>query len=40
MVEEEEKINKGICPVCDSKLVYQEGCMGCKNCGWTACTVA
>ncbi|MFA5077520.1 MAG: hypothetical protein WC488_03780 [Candidatus Micrarchaeia archaeon] len=39
MDADEEKIKKGICPACDSKLIYQEGCKQCPACGWTACSV-
>lgn len=34
----DEKIKRGICPVCDSSLVFQEGCKACFSCGWEACS--
>jgi len=35
---DQEKIRNGICPVCDSSLVFQEGCMMCYRCGWGGCS--
>ena len=32
----EELIQKGICPECRSKLIYQSGCKYCR-CGYEAC---
>lgn len=26
-----------VCPTCGEPLVYQEGCMACKNCGYSRC---
>lgn len=37
---DEEKIKKGICPVCGSKIVFAEGCKQCPVCGWSACSVS
>ncbi len=37
MESEAEKVKKGICPSCGGKLVFQEGCKMCLQCGWGAC---
>ncbi len=37
-VSDDQKIKMGICPVCDNKLAYQEGCKLCYACGWGGCT--
>jgi hypothetical protein len=39
IMSEKEKISKGICPVCDSSLIFQEGCKTCFSCGWGGCSV-
>ncbi|MFW6311107.1 MAG: adenosylcobalamin-dependent ribonucleoside-diphosphate reductase [Nanoarchaeota archaeon] len=26
------------CPECGTKLIYENGCFGCKNCGWQKCS--
>jgi ribonucleoside-diphosphate reductase alpha chain len=26
-----------VCPQCNTKLVYKEGCIGCPTCGWSKC---
>lgn len=31
------KVDKEICPTCDSPLVYEDGCKHCKNCGYSKC---
>ncbi len=36
-MSEEEKIKNGLCPCCENRLVFQEGCMNCVICGWGAC---
>ncbi len=36
-MSEAEKIRKGICPSCGGKLIFQEGCKMCRECGWGAC---
>ena len=36
-LSEAQKIKKGICPSCDSSLVFQEGCKVCYSCGWGGC---
>lgn len=32
-------LKQGICPSCQKKgfLLFQEGCVCCKNCGWGKC---
>jgi len=25
------------CPECDAVLIFEEGCMVCKQCGWSRC---
>lgn len=25
------------CPECECKLIFQEGCIHCPNCGWGLC---
>lgn len=35
--DEREYIKKGICPVCNAKLIHTEGCLLCPVCGWSAC---
>jgi hypothetical protein len=37
-MSEIEKIKKGMCPSCDGKLVFQEGCKVCYGCGWGGCS--
>jgi len=37
-MSDDQKIKHGICPVCDNKLAYQEGCKLCYACGWGGCT--
>lgn len=32
-----QKVNKGICPSCEGKITFQEGCMVCCGCGWGGC---
>ena len=32
----EECIARGICPECNSKLIFESGCLRC-TCGWSAC---
>jgi len=35
---EKERFNKGICPSCNmNSIIYEEGCIRCKNCGYSAC---
>lgn len=34
-----EKIEAGICPVCDSRLIFQDGCNNCPDCGFSACGI-
>jgi competence CoiA-like predicted nuclease len=34
---DDDKIKKGVCPVCDSSLAFQEGCKRCYACGWGGC---
>jgi len=34
--EIKEKTDKGICPECGAKLIYQGGCKFC-NCGYEVC---
>lgn len=31
--------NDNHCPVCSSQLIYEEGCVSCPSCGWSACTL-
>ena len=38
--EAQELIDKGICPVCKSKLAHSEGCIECESCGWSECEEA
>ena len=38
-LSESEKIEAGICPNCDSKLIYQDGCRNCLTCGYSACSI-
>ena len=26
------------CPICGTPLIYNEGCLHCPNCGWSACS--
>lgn len=33
-----EKINSGICPCCDNRLVFAEGCIFCNSCSWSGCS--
>ena len=33
----EEPENSSYCPECGGKIVYQEGCKQCLNCGWGKC---
>ena len=28
---------RNVCPVCGSKLIYEEGCKHCSSCDWSAC---
>jgi len=37
-MSEAEKIKRGICPCCDSPLIFQEGCKMCISCGWGGCS--
>ncbi|MBU0590930.1 MAG: hypothetical protein ABIJ10_05595 [Candidatus Micrarchaeota archaeon] len=37
-LSENEKIKKGICPSCESSLIFQEGCKMCICCGWGGCS--
>ena len=37
-VEDEEPIHNNLCPECGEKLVFEEGCNICKNCGWSKCS--
>ena len=32
------EISQESCPECNSHLVYENGCVGCKNCGWSKCS--
>ena len=38
VLSETEKIKRGICPCCDSPLIFQEGCKMCISCGWGGCS--
>jgi len=38
IVCETDKIKRGICPSCDSPLIFQEGCKMCISCGWGGCS--
>ncbi|MEW6528255.1 MAG: hypothetical protein AB1391_00030 [Candidatus Micrarchaeota archaeon] len=38
--DKDKKITKGICPVCDAKLVFAEGCKHCQICGWSTCSIS
>jgi ribonucleoside-diphosphate reductase alpha chain len=29
--------HSNICPQCETETVFQEGCVSCHSCGWTAC---
>jgi len=37
-LSEDEKIKKGVCPCCESSLIFQEGCKMCISCGWGGCS--
>ena len=37
-VQDEEPIHNNLCPECGEKLVFEEGCNICKNCGWSKCS--
>ena len=26
-----------VCPQCGAEIVFEEGCLNCKNCGWSKC---
>jgi hypothetical protein len=38
ILSESDKIKRGICPCCDSSLIFQEGCKMCISCGWGGCS--
>jgi len=40
MVNENDFIRKGVCPVCGGKLAKTEGCDECPACGWSSCADA
>jgi len=37
-LSDDQKIKMGICPVCENKLAFQEGCKLCYACGWGGCS--
>jgi len=36
--EKDKENHYQFCPECSSKLIFQEGCVICLNCGWSACS--
>lgn len=32
------EVSKELCPECNSSLIYESGCVSCKNCGWSKCS--
>ena len=34
-----ETSSKNLCPICSSKLEHTNGCIECKNCGWSKCNL-
>ena len=38
-LSDSEKIEAGICPNCDSELIFQDGCKNCPVCGFSACGI-
>jgi len=33
----EHVVTSDLCPECQNKLIYIDGCMSCQNCGWSKC---
>jgi len=33
-----KNVNGELCPECNSKLIYESGCVVCKQCGWSKCS--
>ena len=31
-------VAEGLCPECGEPLVYESGCVSCKNCSWSRCS--
>ncbi len=37
MAKEQERIDAGFCPKCQTYLMHSGGCCVCPACGWSAC---
>jgi len=37
LIPENTEYEEHVCPECNNKLIYTEGCISCKSCGYSKC---